>query len=665
MPDAQQFRLGSAWYPELWDEAVWAEDLQRMRELGFDTVRVADFAWARLEPDDGVFALDWLRRALDLAHAHGIAVILCTPTAGPPAWLLHDHPELGWVERNGYRHGVGGRQAGDYCHPLFQHYCRRITSIMAEAFGRHPALIGWQIDNELGGHQKVSLSPAALSAWHAWLAQRYGTIEQLNALWGPAVWSNQYRTFAEVPGPHPLPTYCHHHSLHTAYRRFMNDATIAFQAQQVAIIRAASDAPLSHNSEDSLDEWQLTRDLDVAGHDCYTRFTPLATIVMRMDCFRQLKPGRRFWVLETDADGDLADGPFPPQWTANFALFSFASGAELVSYWPWRTNRSGAEMVGHDGLLHPCGLPASGWGAATRTAAVRDQVAPLLARFRPAPASIAFIRSEYHGHFHYIERIAGLRPDFDFRAHLGAHHADLVALGAWRDVLFDQAELNGQRVVVSPYLPTTTPEFLARMRAHLAAGGVWIVGPYSGYLTDEHTNPLGGLLGDLGELLALDVRAWRAVAQTGVALADGTRTTALMHAHGFAAGPGDEVLGTYIDEPLRGLAWGLRKPLHGGTVYVLGSELAAEARADLYRAILHREGVPLHPTPAGVLRVPQVDAAGRVAWVLINTSREAQPVTLPTVGHDALSGQPVAGVLTMAPGAAAFVVFTDPTLAAG
>jgi beta-galactosidase len=652
-----RLRLGSAWYPEHSEDAVWREDLARMRELGFDTVRVGDFAWARLEPTDGVFDLAWLRSALDLAHAHGIGVVLCTPTAGPPAWMLHAHPDIGWVERDGYRHGVGGRQAGDYCHPLFQEYCRRITTVLAEAFGTHPAVIGWQIDNELGGHQKVSLSPAALAAWHVWLAERYGTVERLNAVWGTQVWSNRYLDFTMVPGPHPLPNYCHHHSLHTAYRRFMNDAAIAFQRQQVVIIRAASTAPISHNSEDSLDEWLLTRDLDIAGHDCYTRFMPLPAIVMRMDCFRCLKPGRRFWVLETDADGDLADGPFPAGWTANFAAFSYASGAELVSYWPWRTNRSGAEMVGHDGLLHACGTPTTGWAPAQRTAVLRTALEPLLARFHPAPAEIAFIRSEYHGHFHYIERIAGLQPNFDFRARLGAHHADLVALGAWRDVRFDQDDLSGYRVVVSPYLPTTTPDFLKRMQAHLAGGGVWIVGPYTGYLTDEHTNPLNGLLGDLGELLALDVRAWRAIPTLAVVLADGTRTTALMHAHGFAPAAADDVLGTYDADPLRGLAWGLRKRVGGGTVYVLGSELEPDARMALYRSILQREGVLLHPMPPGVLCVPQVDAQGVAAWVLLNTGRVPQRVGLPTAGRDWLTGADLEGHCDLAAGGQAFVDF--------
>lgn len=653
-------RLGSAWYPEHWDDAVLAEDLRLMQELGFDTVRVGDFAWSRLEPEDGRFDTEWLGRAMDCAHQHGIGVILCTPTAGPPAWLMHAHPEIGWVERTGYRHGIGGRQSADYCHPLFQHYSRRITETMARDLGRHPALIAWQTDNEFGGHQKVSLSAAALAGWHRWLERRYGTIGRLNADWGTHIWSNHYHAFDEVPGPHPLPTYCHHFSLHAEYRRYMLDAVLEFQRQQVAIIRAHSAAPITHNSEDSVDEWDLTRDLDLAAHDCYTSMMPVESVVYRMDCFRALKPGRRFWVMETGPDGELADGPFPAGWLANVTTLSYASGAEGVSFWPWRSNRSGAESANHDGLLHPCGVRTSAWEPAVRASAVRRRLAGILCDFSPAPARIAFVRSERNGHANYIERIAGLEPNFDYRGRVESHHRELLAIGAWRDVIYDQAEVAGYGVVISPYLPYTTPEFLARMRKHLAAGGVWVVGPYSGYLTGCNTSPMNGLLGDLGAMLGLDVRAWTTAKQQAIALPDGTTTQAQMRAHAFAPAAGDEVLGTYAGDRIGGLAWGLRRRVGGGTVYVLGSEIAADARRQLYRGILEREGVPLHPLPSQVLRFPQVDGQGRCAWVLVNAGRQPCRVPLPATGRDLLSDTVVSGELPMAANGNAVVLFDRP-----
>lgn len=632
-----------------------------MRELGFDTVRVGEFAWARFEPEDGRFETAWMAAAMDLAHAHGIGVILCTPTASAPAWMLHAHPEFAYVDPGGYRHGIGGRQAADYCHPGFQERCQAVTEVVARDLGRHPALVGWQTDNELRGHQKLSLSPSALAGWHRWLANRFGTIEALSHAWGTDVWSNRYLAFDQVPGPHPLPTYCHSHSLLTTYRRYMDDVAVGFQRQQVEIIRRHSTAPISHNSEDSVDEWELTRDLDVAGHDCYVGGRPLDGVVMRMDTFRSLKPGRRFWLLETDSDGDLKDGPFPVGWTANVALLTYASGGELVSYWPWRTNRAGAEIAGHGGILAACGRKTFAWESAQRTGALRTQLEALLRDFSPAPASIAFIRSERHGNHYYIDRIAGLEPNFDFHGRLASHHRTLQDVGAWRDVLHDQAEVTGRRVVVSPYLPCTSPGFLARLRTHLAGGGVWIVGPYTGYLTEHHTNHADRLFGDLEALLGIDVPFFRQVhGEVGVRMADGTACGAQMHAAVLTPGAGDEVLGTYTGRRFDGLAWGLRRQVGGGTVYVLGSEIGDEARRALYRTILVREGVLLHPLPPGVLRVPQVDRAGNRAWVLINHARESRRITLPAPGVDLFTGCETGTDLELPGTSHAFVRFSRP-----
>ena len=658
-----RLRLGSAWYPEQWDAFVLREDLARMVELGFDTVRVGEFAWARFEPEDGRFDTSWMTAAMDLAHTFGIGVIMCTPTASAPAWMLHAHPDFAYVDPNGYRHGIGGRQAADYCHLQFQERCRAVTDVVARDLGQHPALVGWQTDNELRGHQKLSLSPAAMAGWHRWLEQRFVTIDALNQAWGTDVWSNRYLTFDQVPGPHPLPTYCHSHSLLTTFRRYMDDVAVGFQRQQIEIIRRHSSAPISHNSEDSIDEWELTRDLDVAGHDCYVGGRALSEVAMRMDTFRALKPGRRFWLLETDADSDVANSPAPLDRAANVALLTYASGAELVSYWPWRNNRSGAEIVAHGGLLTPSGRKTFAWESAIRTAALRTRLEPLLREFTPAPAPVAFIRSERHGHHYYIDRIAGLEPNFDFKGRLGAHHQSLSDIGAWRDVLHDQADLTGQRMVVSPYLPYTSPGFLTRMQAHLAAGGTWIVGPYTGYLTEHHTNHVQALFGDLEEQLGLDVRWFRHVRDgVGVQLADGMRSRAHMHAAVFNPAPTDEILGTYLGERFDGLTWGLRRRVGAGTVYVLGSEIDAGARATLYRGILGREGIPLHPMPEHVERIPQINRTGATAWVLINSACTPQRVMLPTTGIDLLSGQPTTMELELPGSGHAFVRFNLPVL---
>jgi beta-galactosidase len=150
------FFFGVDYYPEYWPEERWPEDARWMSEAGMNIVRLAEFAWAKLEqgdtlhPDGGVFDFTWLDRALDVLQARGIKTILGTPTASPPSWLMMRHPELFRVRNDGSRATFGNRR--EYCHnhPLYHQRTRQIVTAMAEHFAAHPAVIGWQIDNEFG-----------------------------------------------------------------------------------------------------------------------------------------------------------------------------------------------------------------------------------------------------------------------------------------------------------------------------------------------------------------------------------------------------------------------------------------------------------------------------------------------------------------------------------
>src|SRR5258708_38611836 len=80
--------LGTAWYPEQWPESRWEADLTLMQQAGIHMVRVAEFAWSRMEPAEGQYYLDWLDRAITSSCKHGIYTTVGTPAAAPTAWLM-------------------------------------------------------------------------------------------------------------------------------------------------------------------------------------------------------------------------------------------------------------------------------------------------------------------------------------------------------------------------------------------------------------------------------------------------------------------------------------------------------------------------------------------------------------------------------------------------
>ncbi|MEL7263043.1 MAG: beta-galactosidase, partial [Pseudomonadota bacterium] len=67
--------LGVCYYPEHWPEAMWPEDAARMADLGLTWVRIGEFAWTRMEPEEGRYDWAWLDRAIEALGAAGLRVV--------------------------------------------------------------------------------------------------------------------------------------------------------------------------------------------------------------------------------------------------------------------------------------------------------------------------------------------------------------------------------------------------------------------------------------------------------------------------------------------------------------------------------------------------------------------------------------------------------------
>ena len=232
--------LGVCYYPEHWPETWWARDARRMVELGILYARIGEFAWSRIEPEPGRIELDWLRRAMDTLHAAGLRVVLGTPTATPPKWLVDRHPEIAPVDRDGRIRGFGSRRHYTFSSPEYRAESRRIVEVLARAFGDHPGLVGWQTDNEFGCHDTVlSFGAVDLAAFQGWLRRRYQTPDHLNEAWGNVFWSMEVSRFEEVALPVGAVTESNPAAM-LDYWRFASDAVAEFNREQATILRAHS-----------------------------------------------------------------------------------------------------------------------------------------------------------------------------------------------------------------------------------------------------------------------------------------------------------------------------------------------------------------------------------------------------------------------------------------
>jgi beta-galactosidase len=516
--------LGVCYYPEHWPERQWPVDARNMAELGLRWVRIGEFAWSRIEPERDRFVWDWLDRAIEILGNAGLQVVMCTPTATPPKWLVDEHPDiLAWTA-DGRPRCFGSRRHSCFSSPTWWRESRRIVELVARRYGDNPAVRAWQLDNEYGCHDTVmSWAPHCRPAFQDWLRRRYGAIEALNTAWGTVFWSQEYRDFSEIDFPGQAVTESNPaHRLD--FRRFSSDQVAAYNRMQAGIVRAhAPERPITHNFMGffrEFDHYPVAADLDVAAWDSYPlgfteRDMNLApetlaalaqtghpdTAAFHHDLYRPMAPA--MWVMEQQP-GPVNWAPHNPApapgmvrlWT----LEALAHGAQVVSYFRWRQYPRAQEQL-HTGLRRPDDSPDAAYEEVQAVARALRELGPEW----PAPAA-AGARAPVALLMDYEAAWAlDIQPHgatFSYPELVLRWYTALRRLGLDVDVVSPRAPLTGYRLVAAPSLPLLD----AGLVRHLADSGASIVlGPRSGSRQPDFSIPEGLPPGPLREHLPLRV----------------------------------------------------------------------------------------------------------------------------------------------------------------
>lgn len=501
--------LGTCYYPEHWPREIWENDARRMVEAGLTWVRIGEFAWSRLEPTPGDYRFEWLDDAIEVLGSAGLKVVLGTPTATPPRWMIDKHPDMLAVDVHGNPRKFGSRRHYCFSHEGYKAECATIVTKLAERYGRNAHVAAWQTDNEYGCHDTtISYSDAARVAFRSWLRTRYpghgndGDITQLNEAWGNVFWSMDYDSFDQIDLPNltvtePNPA----HSL--AFRRFSSDQVVAFNKLQVEILRRYTDAPIAHNYMGRItdfDHFKVGDDLDIASWDSY----PLGFLEDRVgttpdrqrkfarqgdpdfqalhhDLYRAVGKGR-WWVMEQQP-GPVNWAPFNPDplpgmvrlWTWE----AFAHGAEAVCYFRWRQAPMAQEQL-HSGLLRSDSVEMPAMEEARQVSdELRD--APIVASAK-SPVAIIF---DYDADFAWAVQPHGKDLSY-FGLVLDVYRA-LRSLGQSIDILPPSTrDFTGYSIVVAPGM-MHMPDDLKR--ALVSANAKVVIGPRSGARNGEMSIP--------------------------------------------------------------------------------------------------------------------------------------------------------------------------------
>jgi beta-galactosidase len=667
---ATQLLLGVDYYPDQTPEALWEEDSRMMAETGFTNVRIAEFAWALMEPAEGKFDFAWLRRAVRTLHKHNIAVILGTPSAAPPPWLSLKYPDVMEVDAHGQRLHAGGRRFTCPTNKTYRRLSLAIATEMARTFADTPGVIGWQIDNEF----TLSPSPRCYcdfcqAGFQEWLRSKYGSLDKLNQTWGTVFWSQTYSDFNQIPVPlpsggDPNP------GLALDYNRYQSYANASFQEQQLVMLRQKCPKHFVTTNNvgppvDYIDMRELYRNLDFVAFDNYPGFFEMllheqksggfpagainTTIAMMHDFARCVKGGKPFMIME-EQSGKAGQKSFSPQpekgkvrlWTYQ----AIAHGAMGVNYFRWDTATFGAEEYWH-GVLNHDRSKSPAFDEIKQTVKELKALGPEVLNSRyPAEAALIF---DYDcdwalqiqpGHF-------GL----SYMPQVTAWYGAITPSHSGIDVIQPGTDLSTYKIVFAPVAYVLSEAQATRIRNFVQAGGVFVSSFRLGVKTESSQmvrTPLPGLLRDVMGVTVEDYVPLYSAKQ-GVKFSStfaGTDGECGLWAD-ILQPAGAEVVGSYTTGEHAGKAAVTINTFGKGKAVYVGADLDATSLASVLRTITASAGVQTAiEVPSGVEMT--VRKSGDKEWIfLLNHTSVAQTVTIAKPFTDLLTKQALSGTVEL------------------
>jgi beta-galactosidase len=671
------FLLGVCYYPEHWERSMWDEDFRRMKEMGFNVVRMAETAWNILEPEEGVYAFELFDEAISLCEKHGLKVMMCTPTYAPPAWLTSKYPEVLRRTFNGIVMEHGSRRHYNYTSEIYHTLTRKIVKALAEHYKGFSSVIGWQIDNEFNCHMDVSFADSDHAAFRQWCKAKYETLEALNQAWGLAFWAQTYTEWEQVFLPRPTPTF-HNPGYLLDFYRFTSDITVAYGKMQYDILKEhAPHQFITHNGLfQNIDNYALTQQaVDFISYDSYPGFQ-----LNRQDLpahFRDRMHGRnlsrvrglssKFMILEQQAGpggqsgnalnqygfGDYLQPTPKPGQMRLWAWQSIAHGADGLLFFRWRTCTVGAESLWH-GLNHYGNQPHRRLDEARRLA---DEIAVagklmLQSSFAPTAAILYDYDNDSNS------KVEGYIGSEEWKSEEGIYQSlterhlltDMLSMPRTRKA----EELYSYKVLFYPNAQLLELEDVERLTRYVAQGGILVLGPRSGY--KDRSNrcymlPFPGVVKDLCGIEVIDFTMVKRQEDAYMQFADSEEIVKapvfneILKVHS----PNAEVIARYTTDYYKDSPAVVRHKVGKGEVIYCGMFFTKENTDQLLDILQLTDPLAAWvDAPAEVEVVTRSHPDGELA-ILLNYTSGPQKITFKEPVRDAMNAGPLAGETELEP----------------
>ena len=665
-------RYGAAYYAEYQLSDRVDEDLDLMAAAGFTVIRVGESVWSTWEPRNGEFDLDWLEPVLDGAHARGIGVILGTPTYAVPPWLQKSHPEIAAERKTGQPIPWGARQEVDYSHPAFLFYAERIIRKVVSRYANHPAVIGYQVDNEPG--LELFHNRGSFSRFLERLKDRYGDVETLNREWGLTYWSHRVSDWSElwVPDGNTLPQY------DLAWRRYQAALTTEFISWQSDIVREYS----THDqfvttciaySRPGVEDAELAANLDVtAGNPYYGMQDHLATgsdlgllqpwtttgvwgLYRQADRIFSSRQSR-FFATETNAQAiggsDQNYPPYPGQ-LKQAALALVSRGAAMIEYWQWHTLHYGTETY-WGGVLPHSQRPGRIYREVSAIGAALKALGSSLDRYEPdADVTLLFSHdSKWALEFFPPLHAIGGAPDRQSYQHIfDAFYRGIIDAGAQARIMHASqlgtdpvAFAEAHRVLIVPAFYVATEDQLAFLRDYAEAGGHLVIGIRTGYGDDEARARLAVAPAVLAGIAGVWYEEYSNLdTPLNVTGTDRFKPSAGARATGWIDGlipTGAEVLARYDHPEFATFPAVTTREVADGRVTYVGTVPNPALAVDIVRWLVPNARATewTRGAPDSVTIASGTTPDGRRTWFVSNWSSVSATMTVPSAVMDRLTG---------------------------
>lgn len=585
---------GGDYNPEQWIDypGILEKDIELMKKSHINCVSVGIFSWAKLEPKENHFDLNWLEEIIDNLYENGIYTILATPTGAKPLWMSEKYPEIRRVNRDMVREMSGGRHNHCYTSPIYREKVRIINTKLAERFSSHPGVIMWHISNEYGG---VCYCPLCQSKFRHWLKAKYKTLDKLNHAWWTTFWSHTYTDWKQIHAPVPIGENGTH-GLTLDWKRFTTSQVADFMKEEVFHLKSInSELPITANFMYDFDEYnyqKLKKHIDVISWDSYPRWHTendirhASDFAFWHDYMRTLKK-QPFLLMESTpshTDWTPVSKLKKPGMHMLSSIQAVAHGSNSVQYFQFRKSRGATEKF-HGAVVDHCGEGNTRvFKDVTEVGKRLEKIdADVIGSINQSEVAIVYDMENKWG----IENAAGPR-------NMGMYYSDVVRdhyhafwkMGINVDIIDEEFDISDYKIIIAPMLYMLRKGFDEKLRTFVENGGTLIATYHSGIVNETDLCLLGGWPGNLKDVFGI----WNEEIDS---LIDGEYNSIITEKGEYRVkelcalihDQGAEVLGRYGSDFYKGMPALTRNSYGKGNAYYIAARAEDDFLSDFYGAL--------------------------------------------------------------------------------